>query len=102
MIQAWSTDNPDYKLPNGESATELRTRLKLFWDYLLEMSFERALICSHGRAIRAFMTVIFDQPARDMELYGHANTGLFLIRLIQDKPELVLSNDVSHLEKVQV
>lgn len=102
MIEAWTGDNPDYKLPNGESANELISRLGIFWNQLLADSFETALICSHGRAIRALMTVIFDEHPGAMEQYGHSNTGLFLVRITEHRPTLILSNDVSHLENITV
>ena len=42
MIEAWGNGNPDYKLPEGESANELTDRLHLFWDEILSQNFTRA------------------------------------------------------------
>ncbi len=101
MIDAWSSGNPDYKLPGAESATELIQRLSRFWEGVKNSDYRKILICSHGRAIRGLLTVIFEEPPKEMEKYGHSNTGLFKIAWTNTYRELVLNNDVRHLEKIK-
>ncbi len=102
MLKEWSEGNMDYKIKNGESARELSERLSSFWNRLLASNEKTILICSHGRAMRCLMTVIFDEQVQDMEKYNHDNTGLFKIQISDFIPGMVLENDTTHLAKVQV
>lgn len=98
VVNQWSAGQLDAHLPNGESAKSIFERMARVRKLLCIMDFDRILICTHGRAMRALMCVLFDQPAHYMEQYTHSNTGVYKIRLSEDKFELLLKNDDAHLE----
>ncbi len=96
-VKSWKSGNYHASLPNGESALQLSNRIREGLDLLLTHDFENALICSHGRTIRAMLTILLDEPLSEMEKYEHNNTGVFLIRVDTNGRKLILNNDISHL-----
>ena len=102
MIGEWATGNLDFKIPNGESARELIQRLSKFWDNIILGEEQLVLVCSHGRALRALLTVIFQEDASEMEKYQHHNTGLFKIDIVENTPHLIKQNNLDHLANVKV
>ncbi len=97
LIQAWGAGDLDVRLTNGESASELITRIDKFLEDLINRPESKLLVCSHGRAIRCLITRIKGLPAAAMEQVAHANTGVYHIRIANGIPEFLLENDTSHL-----
>ncbi|MBP6183296.1 MAG: histidine phosphatase family protein [Saprospiraceae bacterium] len=97
LIQAWGEGDLDVRLPNGESASELITRIDHFLEELINRPESRILVCSHGRAIRCLISRIKRLPPAAMELVSHSNTGVYHIRITNGVPEFLLENDTSHL-----
>lgn len=96
MIREWSMGNYDARLEQAESAQELITRCSKFVDMLRTISYQRVLICTHGRTLRCLMCIMKGQNMHEMENYDHHNTGLFLARYADYKFEFIKENDISH------
>lgn len=98
IIESWKNGKFDAKPENGESAFELGSRLQLFLNDLQDLNFNRALICTHGRTLRALLCLFKDWPLSRMEEIGHNNTGLYILREEDAKWLFIAENDLSHLE----
>ncbi len=96
MQASWATGDLDARLEEGESAKELLFRISNFVNHLKTRTEKRILVCSHGRAMRCLIAVLKDWPMAKMEEVNHANTGLYLVELVDGKFEFKLENDTSH------
>jgi hypothetical protein len=58
----------------------------------------------HGRAMRVFLTTIFDEPLVNMDNYEHSNLCLYKIGYSYEtqKFELEVSNDITHLLSLEI
>ncbi len=97
LVDAWSKHNYDASLQGGESANELFARMKRFRQKLEGLPRKKVLICSHGRAIRAMLSVLKGEEASEMEKYKHANTGVFIGKQIGNSYEFSAYNLTDHL-----
>jgi len=98
MINEWAQGNLNASMKNGESAGELIDRLTQFVNHLKTRSETYILVCTHGRAMRCLMTILKNEHPREMEKYKHANTGLFKATFDGKTFDVVLENDIRHLE----
>lgn len=96
----WGSGNYDARIEEGESAAELAARLKRFTEALRQRPESRILICSHGRAICALLTIIQQQELYRMNEYTHANTGLWKSVYASNCFHLELENDTTHLSLI--
>lgn len=97
LVDAWSAGNLSQRLEMGESAEELYERLDEFVKHLRKQKHNKVLVCTHGRTIRAFMTLLLNLPPQRMETFSHSNTGLFVIEMTGNSAELHLKNDTTHI-----
>lgn len=99
VIEAWK--NGDfYESPiGGESAYELGIRLEDFIKDLFSRQFNKALICTHGRTLRALVCLLKGWTLARMEEVEHSNTGLFIVRLHHNEITFLKENDLEHLHK---
>lgn len=97
VVEAWNNGRFNAAMPNGESAAQLQTRLRLFIDRLSQRPESLILVCSHGRAMRGLMCMLNDEPLTEMDHYTHSNTGLWVVSQTGTSFELTLRNDTSHL-----
>jgi probable phosphoglycerate mutase len=81
VIESWKNDELDVALPNGETARSLRDRLERFIEWLHTRPTERLLVCTHGRTMRALITMLKGKPISSMEETEHSNTGCYVLRL---------------------
>ncbi len=102
MIDAWQQDDLTARLPEGESAEELYKRLNLFLVDLVTRPEQKILICTHGRTLRCLCCVFNKIHLREMEKFGHSNTGLFKVNwsAASNTFEMDLQNDTRHLKKM--
>jgi probable phosphoglycerate mutase len=100
MINEWSIGNFDVSLEQGESARSLADRLQQFLDQLVQREEDKILVCTHGRTLRCLMCLIKGQHLREMENYSHNNTGLYQTKWINPNFEVILENDISHLNSI--
>lgn len=78
-----STDNPEDKPKDGESAIDVWNRLKKFYDYLLDnYNDETILVVSHGFALRLFHGIVQKKDIKEsleIPLQGNAAISEFEI-----------------------
>ena len=98
MVREWGIGNLDYRLEEAESANELAERVQRFINQLKTRKENRILVCSHGRTMRCMICLLKGEHLREMEKYMHKNTGLYKVHLVNDKFEVIIENDVSHLK----
>jgi probable phosphoglycerate mutase len=97
VVTNWINNNLDVGLPNGETARQLGARLERFIAWLRTRPADRVLVCTHGRTIRALITLLKGWPLSKMEDVEHQNTGCFILKLENDQFHFVAENSVQHL-----
>lgn len=102
IIEEWQAGNYQAKLREGESAHEMQSRLSRFVQHLTSRPEKNILICSHGRAMRCLMCILQGQHLREMENYHHSNTGLYKVIYQNSQFEFELTNDISHLDLIDL
>jgi probable phosphoglycerate mutase len=98
LIEAWRSGDFNARLEDGESIAEVKSRLEKFLEEIKKTDFDKVLICSHGRTLRCLMCLLKKEHLREMDKYSHRNTSLSIVNLIEDEFEIILHDDVSHLE----
>jgi len=102
MIGEWKRGNFDAALPGGETARQLGERLTRFVKWLQTRPADRILICTHGRTMRALVSLMKGIPLSAMEGVRHANTGCYIARLEEGNFIFELENSTKHLENLIV
>lgn len=97
VTKAWQSGQYDVRVEGGESAWELGQRLERFIEWLRERQEDHLLICSHGRTIRALVTLMKGLPLSTMEEVAHHNTGCYIFRAHQGAFEVEVANSTEHL-----
>lgn len=100
VVSEWRSGNLEARNGNGESAAEMGERLQRFAGHLRERPESHMLVCSHGRAIRGLMCLLLGKPLKDMDQFGHDNTGLYHLTYANGAFHLQLHNDTRHLEAI--
>ena len=96
----WAAGQIEGRIGGGENARELGERLERFIDHLSQRPEDKLLICSHGRAMCALVTLMMGRPISMMNELTHHNLGLWVGELQADgRYKFHLSNDRSHLPK---
>lgn len=93
----WSSGDYDARIEAGESAAELAERLRRFVNHLRSREEDYLLICSHGRAMSAMMSILKDEELKYMNRYAHANTGLWKTRFADGLFRFEIENNTEHL-----
>jgi len=98
-VNAWNSGNYDVAVANGETPNQLQERQKKALEIIMKNTHEKTiLICMHGRALKSFICLLLNVPLLNMDNYQHQNTCLYQLDFDGEKFELVIENDVSHLE----
>lgn len=97
LMRAWEGGNYDARHPGGESAQELADRLWCGWQAVTSMEFSNALVVTHGRAMRCLICLIEGRPLSEMNVYGHANAGVYAVEEVDGAWTVTLHNDTTHL-----
>lgn len=95
--EQWSLGQYDVKIQGGESAAELAGRLQRFVKHLQQRDESCLLICSHGRAMSALMSILRKEELKLMNRYVHANTGLWKTHYSEGLFRFEIENDTKHL-----
>lgn len=93
----WSNGNYQVRVKGGESAAELAARIEKFVAHLRQRPEELLLVCSHGRAMSALMSVLRREELKNMNKYTHHNTGLWKTQYDQEVFHFEMENDTQHL-----
>ena len=97
VINEWKKGNFQAAFPGGESAAALGARLNVFIEWLHTRPAQQVLVVSHGRTMRALITLLKDKALTEMEGVPHANTACYSARLHKGKFEFFMENDLRHL-----
>jgi broad specificity phosphatase PhoE len=98
-VNAWNSGNYDVAVANGETPNQLQERQKKALEIILKNTHEKTvLVCMHGRALKSFICLLLNVPLLNMDNYQHQNTCLYQLDFDGEKFELVIENDVSHLQ----
>ncbi|MCC6816380.1 MAG: histidine phosphatase family protein [Saprospiraceae bacterium] len=98
VIRSWQGGIYTDKALDGESAIDLSNRLNPFIKDLKNLTFSKALICTHGRTLRAMICIFKNWPLSRMEEIEHTNTGLYHLILDENDWKIIIENDLAHLE----
>lgn len=99
VIGEWQKGNFQAAFPGGESAAALGARLSMFIDWLHTRPANHLLVVSHGRTMRALITLLKGKALTEMEGVPHANTACYSARLNEGKFEFIMENDLRHLDE---
>jgi len=95
-------DDPDEPCPGGESHNALRARVRRAFE-TIEASADgpplRAVVVSHGTAIRVAATVLLDVPTMTSRFFAKDNAALSLFVRRGDRLVMKIWNDASHCEE---
>lgn len=98
LLKSWAAGNYHDCLEGGDTAIQMGERLGRFVDYLKTLSHQNILVCTHGGCMAYLMAILQEQPLSAMPQYKHHNTGLCLFELKNDKFQLKIQDDISHLK----
>jgi broad specificity phosphatase PhoE len=99
-ITAWQSGDYDASLPGGETARQLGERVQRFIDWIKQRPEQRILVCTHGRTMRALISLLKGRPLSQMEGTPHHNTGCYIVQIKPDGIHFELENDIRHLATV--
>jgi len=97
LIGEWSRGNLDARVAEGESASELMERCKRFISTIPSYDERTILICTHGRTLRCLVALLKGETMDRMEVYQHANTGLYKFHYDDSGFQSIVENDSKHL-----
>ncbi len=95
----WDAGKLDERVKGGESVDELAARCNHFLRWADGLEHDRILVCTHGRTIRALVCLILGWELTRMHEADHQNTGLYIFKRTDEKWQMTLRNDASHLDK---
>lgn len=101
-INAWASGNLDAKIDEGESAREMGERLQKGIDYVLSQPGDQILICMHGRAMRALLSLMLGKSLSEMDQFHHTNLCLYELSYEDGGFTLDKFNEQSHLEGLSI
>jgi phosphoserine phosphatase len=102
LMADWANGTYETRFENGESATELHTRVSKIVDYLKENhAGQNILMCTHGRTLLCLLTILKSEPLSKMNQYKHQNTCLYKAHFVDGEFHFELENDVRHLGKME-
>ena len=105
LTNAWKNGQVEMAAEGGESPIDVRNRQIPVIEKILSRPTERnILVAMHGRAMRVFLTTLFNQPLVRMDDYEHSNLCLYKINYSYDTGvfELEVSNDITHLLSLEI
>jgi broad specificity phosphatase PhoE len=97
------SEEPDYHYADDENLWERRERIKKILVYLTDMSYERAVVVSHGNILKMLVAyIILGQQGTAKDLYlssqtlKTANTGITQLIYEADQWRVLIWNDHAH------
>ncbi|NVK48832.1 MAG: histidine phosphatase family protein [Cyclobacteriaceae bacterium] len=99
MLHQWQMGNLDYAIAGGESPNQVAIRMRRGIEKIVKGPGETILVCMHGRAMRIFLSIIFNYDLRYMDQFEHSNLCLYLIEELSDGTFVLRKgNDREHLK----
>ncbi|MFN4082468.1 MAG: histidine phosphatase family protein [Bacteroidia bacterium] len=99
VVNQWRSGKYDAKIENGESANELYNRLSIAANKIFNRNTNgNILVCMHGRAMKAFLCLLLNQPLSNMDYFEHSNTCVYQLITNDFKTfEIIKQNNIEHL-----
>lgn len=102
MLHQWQEGNLDYAIAGGENPNQVADRISRGIEKILKGPGETILVCMHGRAMRIFLSLIFNYDLRYMDQFEHKNLCLYLLEQLPDGTfTLKKGNDIDHLKGLE-
>lgn len=98
MNTNWQSGQCDLAFEKGESPNQVARRLQEALDIILSKQDEkRVLVCMHGRSLLVLMCMLTQSPISRMSDFGHSNTCLYRVAVVNGQFTILEANDVRHL-----
>jgi probable phosphoglycerate mutase len=101
LVGDWKAGKEDAAPPGGDSPAMVTARMQPVVDELKQGTYQRPLICLHGRALRLLLCLLTGKPSSAMDDFDHSNLCLYVMLRVGDFYEVVQANDTTHLEGLQ-
>ncbi|NMM47969.1 histidine phosphatase family protein [Marinigracilibium pacificum] len=98
LIAEWYKGNTHLAFKGGESPNEVRDRMAIGFDRIIQQDFSKILVCIHGRAMRILLSHLLNYPLKYMDVFKHGNLQLYKLLYDDGNYILVKSNDYEHLK----
>lgn len=98
VVNQWKNQNYNAKLNGGESAMELYNRMSVAAYKIFNKDLpQTSLICMHGRAMKAFLCFLLQQPLSNMDYFEHSNLCLYVLEMDEHNNfTLIKQNSIEH------
>lgn len=98
MNHCWQSGQCDLSFEKGESPNQVSQRLQEALDIILARQEEkRVLICMHGRSLLVLLCMLHQLPVSCMTNFGHSNTCLYRVSVVNGQFTIIDANDIRHL-----
>lgn len=102
LVKKWGEGQVDLPIEGGESPVMMQERQKPVLDKILSRENENiVLICMHGRAMRAFLSLMLNYPLKDMDKFDHTNLCLYELTYTGNMFVLDRYCDTTHLKDIE-
>jgi probable phosphoglycerate mutase len=98
-IACWSSEDPDYVVPGGESRRQLKSRGLAAFQAIIEAGHEQAVVVSHGRLLVTTLKALLSIPAQEPP-FSLQNGSITTLAYHAGKVELVAMDDTDHLRSI--
>jgi probable phosphoglycerate mutase len=97
VLNEWQNENYLASVPGGENAIDLQKRLLNAMEELVKYDASNVLVCMHGRAMKALLCGLLNEPLSKMEEFKHSNLCLYILAYENGKFKLLEANQTAHL-----
>jgi len=101
IIKLWDKGDTHLKHEKGQSPEDVAKQQQAFIAQVKEDTFDTALVCMHGRAMRILLSQLLEDSLDNMSKFKHHNTCLYLLHYDGVSFSLEKENDLTHLETFQ-
>lgn len=98
ILNEWQEGRTSIPIEGGESPEEVALRQQPFIELIKSRPQDKlVLICMHGRAMRILLCQLLNYPLRSMDMFEHANLGLYLLHYTGTQFTIDWYNNTDHL-----
>ncbi|MEQ9297476.1 MAG: histidine phosphatase family protein [Cyclobacteriaceae bacterium] len=98
ITNAWINGSLDEAITDGESPNQVMVRQKVAMQNILSGNERNVLICMHGRAMRILICWLLGYQLSKMDMFEHANLGLYRLTYTGSIFALDWANETAHLD----
>ena len=96
---AWKSQDPDYRIPNGESRGDVMVRARAALEAIREASHRQAVIVAHGGLLSAALKVLLEIPAK-LNPFSFYNGSISKLQW-DGQVKLLTLNQIDHLRGLE-